>query len=509
MYSRKTLLLNGAGILASRIAAMLVTFLVTPVVISRLGMTGYGAWESILSFSVICSILQTSVAASLLWMISTAFGTADAASAQQYVRMATFFSLAVFSIVTPLVWIFRQPIAELLSLSQTMQQAGLWLLPCLVGLALLGSVNEIMSSFISGFQRSGVAALMQAASVIGGNVALVALVVAGLDYVGLLIGYALTMMIAFCGLFFVSRRIAPRFTVKPLIPSSRVLRKCAPFAAFMVVGVLASMSREQADKLFMAATASSAWVGYYSIASRLANLIMVVCTFLYVPTLAAVGGLSGHPDPGKLNRVYGDVCTLTILSVGLAVVILGSLSDRLTILWIGRAIPEVESILHVMVGGIALAAMLTGGGTAICKGLGILHIELKYIVLSLAANAALKILLIPLFGAIGSVIASFGSWGLASIAFIFMFHRATGIATGPSFRIAGSVAIALVCIALARYTGGLMPLGTDRLEQVVPIAIIATFVSGLYVILSVVAGVIPGEVARSLLGRCCAMIGRR
>ncbi|AOL94049.1 Membrane protein involved in the export of O-antigen and teichoic acid [Porphyrobacter sp. LM 6] len=509
MYSRKSLFLNGAGILVSRVAAMLITFLATPIIISELGIGGYGAWEFILSLAVICSILQTSVAASLLWMISTAFGAADIASAQKYVRMATFFSLTAFSIVTPIIWIFKKPIAQLFSLSQYLQEESLWLLPCLVGLTLLSSVNEIMNSFISGFQRSGVAALAQAASVIIGNTFMVALVIAGFAHIGLLIGSALTMMIAFCVLFLVSRRIAPSFTVRPLLPSRRVIRKCAPFTAFTIVGVLASMSREQADKLFIAATASSAWVGYYGIASRLANLVMVVCTFLYVPTLAAVGGLSSNPDSSKLNRVYGDVCTMTIASVGLAVVILGSLSDRLTMLWIGRSIPEVESILYVMLGGIALAAMLTAGGTAICKGLGILHIELRYIVLSLALNAAIKILLIPMFGAIGSVIASFASWGLASVAFMFMFHRATGIATGPSFRIAGAIAIALICIALARYISGMVPLGTNRFDQVVPIAIIATGVTGFYVALAMVTGVIPRETVRSLLGKYKVMTARK
>jgi O-antigen/teichoic acid export membrane protein len=509
MYSTKTLILNGTGILAGRVAAMVITLLLTPVIISSLGIGGYGAWESILSLSVVCSILQTSVAASLLWLISTAFGSADVASAQQYVRMATFFSLAVFSIVTPLIWAFKQSIAQFLSLTQYMQEADLWLLPSLVGLALLGSINDIISSFISGFQRSGLAALVQSASVIGGNLALLALLVAGFGHVGLLIGYALTVMIAFCGLFFISRRIAPSFTVKPLLPSRRVVRKCAPFVAFMIAGVLTTISREQADKLVMGATASSVWVGYYGIASRLANLVMVVCTFLYVPTLTAVGGLGGSTDIGKLNRVYGDVSTLTILSVGVTVVILGSLSDRLMILWIGRAIPEVEIILHVMLGGIAIAAMLTSGGTAICKGLGILHVELKYILLCLAANAALKVALIPLLGALGSVIASFASWGIGSIAFIFMFHRATGIAPGPSFRIAGAVAIAIVCISLARYTGGLFPQGTERIHQVMPIIIMATAVTGLYVLLSLVTGVIPGATLRSLLGKSRAIAGRR
>jgi O-antigen/teichoic acid export membrane protein len=509
MYSRKTLIFNGSGILVGRVAAMLVTFLVTPVIISSLGMSGYGTWESIISLSVICNIFQAIVATSLLWMISTAFGAADVPSAQQYVRMATCISLTLFSIITPVIWIFRQPLAELLSLPQNLPHAGSWLLPCLVGLALLGSVNEIMISFISGFQRSGVAALVSAASIIAGNIAIVLLVVAGLGYLGMLIGYASTIMIAFCGLFTVSRRIVPDFSVMPQLPSLIVLRKCGPFSAFMLLGVIASLSREQGDKLVMATTASSVWVGYYGIASRLTNLVLVVCSFLYVPTMAAVGLVSGARTPDKLNRIYGDVCTMTIFSVGLAVVIIGSLSDRLTILWIGHANPEVESISHVMLVGIALASMLTGCGTAICKGLGILQVELKYIVISLAANAILKVLLIPLLGAMGSVIASYASWGLASIVFIFLFHRATGITTGPSVRLAGALAIGLISIALARWASGLMPLGTDRLAQVVPIAVVTTIVSALFVILSVLTGVIPRDVGRSLIDMARARIGQR
>jgi O-antigen/teichoic acid export membrane protein len=508
MYSSKNITINGLGIFIGRATGITVTFIVTPIVISSLGIAGYGAWETIISLSVICNILQTIVATSALWLISSALGQSDTNSAQQYVRMAIFVCLLQFCIMTPLVWIFRQPLADFLSLSYSLRSVGYWLLPCMVGLTLLGSVNEVMVSFIAGFQRSGSAALISATSVIIGNIIIVVMMVAGLGYLGMLVGYVLTLIVAFGGLFIMARRIVPNFTILPRIPSLEVLHKCGSFAAFMLLGVIASLSREQADKLIMATTATSVWVGYYGIASRLTNLVLVVCSSLYVPTMAAVGLVSVSRSPGQLDRIYNDVCTITILSVGLAVVIVGGLSNRLIVLWIGSANPEMESIVHVMLFGIAMASMLTGCGTAICKGLGILHIELKYIIISLAGNAVLKALLIPIVGAMGSVIASYLSWGLASIVFICLFHRATGITKSPSYRLAGALAIAALSIGIARYTSGLMSTGTDRLAQVLPIALIGAMVSVLFVVLSIMTGVIPRDIVNRLIDTGRVKIGR-
>jgi peptidoglycan biosynthesis protein MviN/MurJ (putative lipid II flippase) len=155
-----------------------------------------------------------------------------------------------------------------------------------------------------------------------------------------------------------------------------------------------------------------------------------------------------------------------------------------------------------------MASMLTGCGTAICKGLGILHIELKYIIISLAGNAVLKALLIPIVGAMGSVIASYLSWGLASIVFICLFHRATGITKSPSYRLAGALAIAALSIGIARYTSGLMSTGTDRLAQVLPIALIGAMVSVLFVVLSIMTGVIPRDIVNRLIDTGRVKIGR-
>ncbi|MFH1740653.1 MAG: MATE family efflux transporter [bacterium] len=490
------MLINGGGILVGRVAPMVFTFLVTPIVIAVIGIDGFGAWETVLSFAIVCKLLQTSVAYSVLWLISGAFGSGDHEGALEYVRMGVFLTLISFITVTPTVWMFRQDIAEFLSLSELVQGIGPEILAWAVGVTLVGSVNDILNSFISGFQRSGAAAIVMSVSVILGNGVLVALLLNDIGLVSLLISYTTAACVAFIGLMAMSRRMLPSFTLLPKIPNGVVLRQGAPFAAFMAAGVLASIFREQADKFVMAATASPAWAGYYGIAMRLANLVLVVCGFLYVPTMSVVAALKSGGEIEKINRVYDDACTLTIVSVGLIVVVLSSVSERLTLLWIGQALPEVESMLLYMLGGITLAAVLTGGGTAICRGLGILRIELGYIAISLVLNVALKIVLVPHLGPIGTVIASYVSWGLASVVFIVAFHRVTKIDAGPSFRLALAIIAGIICIAGARLVGGLFPFSSGRLEQVLPIALLASSVSGVYLAFLVVSGAVPRDVVK-------------
>jgi O-antigen/teichoic acid export membrane protein len=68
---------NSALALASRIITALATLCLVPFIILRLGIAGYGIWESIVSFGIILFILQNVISNTLLWWMSQAYGRGD------------------------------------------------------------------------------------------------------------------------------------------------------------------------------------------------------------------------------------------------------------------------------------------------------------------------------------------------------------------------------------------------------------------------------------------------
>ena len=97
----------------SRLITIAVSLVSVPVVISYLGIAGYGVWESIIAVSVLCNVAQTTISGTLLWKFSGAFGSGDHAAALYYVRIGVFASLALCCLITPIAWCSRQVLVDL------------------------------------------------------------------------------------------------------------------------------------------------------------------------------------------------------------------------------------------------------------------------------------------------------------------------------------------------------------------------------------------------------------
>ncbi len=454
---RRNLLKNSLGILISRFLTMAVSFLSVPIILGKLGISGYGTWEAIVAVSAFCNIFQGLITGTLLWMISNAVGAKDTESVHQYIRMGIFVALLMFLIITPVIWFFRHYLVVLFKIPHQFVHVAEWILPCIVALSLLGSFNQIMGTVIGGFQRAAATTLTLAIANIVNYTLVIACLLLGLEFWSLLIGFTAGFVFSTIGLWTVARHIAGRFSIVPLLPSHAVLTKIAPYAGFMLLGIFSVGLRDQTDKIILTTVGSPTWTGYYGIAARLGGIVTMVCTFFYIPTIAISGSLYVKKDYDSLNSVYKDVITTISFFVGLIVVLLTGLHDRLIFLWLGKFIPETGLMIYFLVFGNAIAVILTGAGTAICQGTGKIRIETIYIVIGLIINILLKFILVPLIGATGTVVASSVSWFVSSIAFIVLLHKMTDIPILGSVKAVKTLFVIAATVIFVRWLAWLFP----------------------------------------------------
>ena len=197
----------------------------------------------------------------------------------------------------------------------------------------------------------------------------------------------------------------------------------ARYSGLVTVGSVAAALRDQTDKVILASLASPAWVAYYGIAARLCGLVMEIISFFYLPILTAVGALNAMGDWDGVRRLYSRLMAIVSSLTGLVVVVVAGLADRLVVLWIGHPIPQVTILLWLLITGSASAAMLTGPGTAICRGCGRVEIETTYLAFNLVLNLVLTVSLVLLIGPIGTAVATGSTWALSSILFLFVLHK--------------------------------------------------------------------------------------
>ncbi|WP_300333547.1 polysaccharide biosynthesis C-terminal domain-containing protein [Accumulibacter sp.] len=499
-FSKTSILKNGIKIFTSRILTTILAFLTVPIVIGKLGIDVYGAWESILAISAITNLFSAVITGTLLWLISTSHGSADKGEIERYARNGIFCSVCLFAVVVPISVFFRHELVGTFNLPRETYQDAVWLLPAVVSFSFITSINEVLAALVSGLHRAGTAALIQAGASIGGSLLTIVCIFGDVGLVSLPIGLAFTAVGANCGLYVACGRVYKKIILWPLLPDRGILKRVAPYAAFMALGALTVALRDQSDKIILSYTASVAWAGYYGVAARLSGVVMVVCTFFYVPAIAAAGSLYAMSGMAAVTKLYSDLTVGVAYTVGLVVVLLGSLYDRIVVMWIGHVMPEVEAIFFLLLIGNGLAVMLTAPGTSVCKGIGLVKIEAVYIAASLALNVVLKLLLVPHFGGLGSVASSVLSWTLASCVFIWLLHKRTQLPFSSVTKTIRTILIIVLCVSLARWLSIGFPPEAHRLDAAVSATLLGVVTAGVYTAMMMLCRVISFSTILQLLG---------
>ena len=461
---------NSGLIIAARVATAVLSLATIPVLVSRLGVTGYGTWEALLALASLTSLFQTAISGTLVWRISDAYGRGDLAAIRRLARLGAGVSLLLFVVLWPLAWWLRDPIVQFLGVSAETRPLAAQLFPMVTALLLLTGLSQTLESVVSGCQRSGLVNVVAAAAqILNYSVVIVVTLLDG-GLWSLVAGQSAGFLGRFTGAWIAARVSFGAVSLVPLIPS-RVSQAGLQYSALLTVGAIAGALREQTDKVILSALASPTWVAYYGIAARLSNLVMEIISFVYLPMLTAVGALNAMGDWEGVRRLYSRLMAVVSIVTGLGVVIVAGLADHLVVLWLGSPIPQVTLLLWLLITGSASAAMLTGPGTAICRGSGRVGIETTYLAFNLVLNVVLTISLVLIIGPIGTAVATGTTWAVSSVLFLFVLHQRLDLPTAASRRAVGAALLAAAVALLVHMASRALGLPEDRRDATVSLLI--------------------------------------
>ena len=470
---KQRFLTNSGLIVATRIVTACLSLATIPVLISRLGVVGYGTWEALLAFASLTTLFQTAIGNALVWRISEAYGRGDAPAIRRAVRLGAGASWAIFVLLWPLAWLLRDPVVRLLGVAPESRELAAEMFPIVAGFVILGGLCQTLEAVVSGCQRSGLVNVIAAVGQFLNYVVVIVVTLLGGDLWSLAAGQAVGFAARLAGGWIAAHVTFGAVSLVPMVPG-RDDWSMARYSGFATVGSVAQALRDQTDKIILAALASPAWVAYYGMAARLCSLVLEIIGFFYVPVLTAAGALNAMGDWDAVRRLYTRLMAVVSVLTGLVVVVVAGLADRLIVLWIGHPIPEVTILLWLLIAGAASAAMLTGPGTAICRGCGRVEIETAYLAFNLVLNVVLTVSLVLLIGPIGTAVATGLTWALASILFLVVLHKALDLPVGASWRAGGTALLAAAVTAAVYVTSASWGLDRDRRDAFVSIALLGT-----------------------------------
>jgi O-antigen/teichoic acid export membrane protein len=461
---RVRLFKNSALMMLCRLTAMVVALVTVPFVIRKLGLLGYGSWEVLMSVSTITTVFQNALGGTLLWRVASAYGKGEEAEIRRLPRLGISVSLTVFAIVFPSVLVSRYFLVQLFHIPLELRQGAAVILPCIIGVAVLGGINESLAAVLRGSQEAGYTSVVQTVAGIMNAAVLLLGLSRGAGLWSLIEGYAVAALTTGIGYYLRASYLYSWLDIRPLLPTREDVLAARRYLALLSVGSFSVLLRGETDKLVLAGFASPAWVGVYAIAARMSSLVMESSNFFYTPTIAATGAMNGRGDWQSVRSLYVTMAAVFPVAAGLVSVLVLSLYDRLTVLWLGRTVAGVAPILFLVVAGNVIAVILTGSGTSICKGLGKLEIESIYVITSLILNIILTIALVIAVGAIGTVIASTVSWAVGAILFLVLMHRRCDFPLKGTYRSVGALLYVAAVVACARLLIPAYGSNPDRLQ---------------------------------------------
>lgn len=366
-------------------------FILTPLIIAKLGMDGYGTWTILFT---VCSYVD---------VFNMSFGFAFNKFAAEYDRKkdyATLSSLlstgilivgAVATVALSALWIWTQPILAFLKVPEVyLADSATALILVSLCLLLRMSIGNVFY-VLSGLQRLD---LQHKLSIFASIVEFAtSIVLLSMDHgiLALAYGHCAGQFLSTGLAWYFCKRLRPAIRFSPFLINRRSFMLVMSLGMrFQVLSGLAILF-VQGVKVVISNRCGIAMVGVYELAEKLLSLSRALSGALIDPLMPAFANLQAGADRERAHSLFVHSSKLVALTGMAALAGLFVYAEPIIVAWTGVAEPTAAWTIRVMAFSHFIWVM-TGPGSSVLRGKGILRLELTNAVLRTVLAA---ILIVP------------------------------------------------------------------------------------------------------------------
>jgi O-antigen/teichoic acid export membrane protein len=416
------LLGNTAVLAIAQVSGMAVSLLVTPYVLSSVGIENYGLWLLIGSVLAYVGLLQVGVGRGSIRMIAFHATRGEMGVVRRIVAYGVVWHLAAAVALTPVAFAVAYWVLPHVNVSDQLLSTARNVFLLTFAYVFFGAALRPMWALVVGLERLWMTSVATLASQLVYAAAIVVFLSRGAGIYAL--PGAAFVQTAFQGMAFyvTGRRLIGRVFGNPFALERQVRRELLRFGGWFQVTNLARVVNQQTDAILIAGFADVRSVGYYGIGSKIADLVRVLPISLLGPLLPAATGVHAEGDQKQIaNTIRQGGRLVGLLTFGLAGFVVAT-SPLIMEVWLGRSYPHVPAIATLLVLAYSVRN-LTGVGATVVAAIGKPRYQSEYAVLSMVLNIAATIALAPVFGLYGVVLGTVVGVVVSSVFFLIRFHR--------------------------------------------------------------------------------------
>jgi len=403
-----------------RVWTIFVGLLLTPYIISKLGIQRFGVWSLILAMTNCLGLLDLGMRYSFVKYVSEYYTKKDYRAINNVINMGLFFYLVLTIAAIILVSILGDFVLQSLQIPLRIQREARFVLQMTTATFFLSNMFGVFRAVIAGLQRMDITNMISIAASIANIISTVVFLELGCGLKGLAFSSAIVLMLTAPLLTIYSLRCLPQLRWDLRFLKMKTLQKLVKYGIKVQVSRLAELATLQIDKIALGYFGTPSLVAFYEVGSRAVHAGKSL--ILMGAIVPAAAELEAKKDLGSLQQLYLRASKYLVLVAAPLMLFIASSASLLIQLWLGTGYEKSVLVVQTLAIG-HFIHLLTGVGTTIAKGIGKPEYEMRYALLLLLMNAVLAVILIAKLGFSGALIATPLSLIASSLYFMRAFHK--------------------------------------------------------------------------------------
>jgi O-antigen/teichoic acid export membrane protein len=425
------------------VLVMPIQFFLTPLILVKIGAAGYGTWAVFRAVNGMTSLADLGLVATLSKFVAEYYATRDYVSLNRLLNTGLVLFGILSLLVSGVLWAGTSVLVRFLFRGTSVDARDLTILFRLFLTVVAANILVLLfASVTSGLQRLDVTNSMGAFNTVVASALDAVLLLRGWGLRGLVYGQIVAALFTLLGYLVLVRWFLPQARFIPSSANLAEAKRIFSFSLRLYFTQAAVVVHNNIEKLLLASLVGVPAAGWYDIANDVALKIRGAVGIILSPVMTAASELGALKDDRRLVELYYRSHKYLAFVGAPVVCYMAMVSGRFVSLWIGPHFQMVAVPLAVLV-FVNMFNLTTGPGFLIFAGGGNLGPGIKSALVGIALNAGLSWILIYSWGFRGAVVGTSISIVLASLYFLYLFHRLTGNSAGKLWR--ESVARPVLC----------------------------------------------------------------
>lgn len=410
-----------------------VPFILTPIILKKIGVNGYGVWAVFLAISSMTSLADLGLVGTLSKFVAEYYAQRDFLALNRLINTGvTMFGALSLGLVS-LLWIGSLGLVRALFRASPLQDSSLVTLFHYFLITIGANIFILLfASVTTGLQRMDLTGIISGSNTLASALLGGYLLLRGWGLQGLIYGNICVAVLTALIYPIVVKRLLPQIVINPLRFDFHEAKKMFGFSLRLYFTSAAVAVHNQLEKILLARFVGVVPAGWYDIAGESALKIRSGISLLLGPVMPAASELHALNDSARLKELhYRAHKYLAFVGIPIVTYIAASSSQFVT-LWLGPSLRMIALPLSVLL-VVNFLNLTTGPGFLIFAGSGRLGPGVRSALLGIVMNVILSLGLIYRFGYAGAVLGTSISLIAGSGYFLYLFHRETGYSAGRLF----------------------------------------------------------------------------